>query len=629
MGCPLGVLTVSLFTKEKAVARRRGAELTLVSEQVFEQVRDNRLTPAQAKAIVVGVARVHMAKLDLHAAFDRQRQQSEPMSGERADRIVGAVYRLLAERGRAAALDDGDGGFLAGCGLGPDEALQVNATLAVLRAQGLVPPPQWKLGRLLAQHAPEAASGAVVLAEAETAYYRGLAAACLKTEARWASTLDSDLALLDEARDAAPVKTASDRATAVRSPPRVAPSIRPAAEAEVASSSSGTSPAVDPEATDLTRLAEGLIALKTKKEEWTAKTGRQTRQTAALLMKVTDCRSLERLRQSDLALFADTLLLHLPKSYGRSCKDAAKSMAQLLAEASSLPAEGCGLDGATVNRHLTHLGNLLTYAAGRGLQPAEPISLAALRTRKKGRDRDKRPAISREQLELLLTSPIWRGSKSERDRLTAGDVVIHDALYWTTPIGAYGLMRREEICGLMVTDVIRDGSVPCFEVRPNKYPRLKNEQSCRSIPIHPELIRLGFLAYVEAVAALGCDLVFPELQAARDDVPLGDQLYDEWRPALNAAVPGASEAGVVFHSLRHYGNHALIAAKVQLEWRQDILGHGGRSEAEERYRSEADLKRKLTVLRKLPLVTADLKRSPINLRSSVVAKVGRRSRRTS
>ena len=104
MGCPGEVLILSLSTKEKAQARRWGAELTLMSEELFEEVRRGRLTPADVKAILIGVARKHAKKLDLHAAVDRQRSRPEPMSGERADRIAGAIFRLLAERGGSAGL---------------------------------------------------------------------------------------------------------------------------------------------------------------------------------------------------------------------------------------------------------------------------------------------------------------------------------------------------------------------------------------------------------------------------------------------------------------------------------------------------------------------------------------------
>jgi hypothetical protein len=63
-----------------------------------------------------------------------------------------------------------------------------------------------------------------------------------------------------------------------------------------------------------------------------------------------------------------------------------------------------------------------------------------------------------------------------------------------------------------------------------------------------------------------------------------------------------------------------------LEWRQDIMGHGGSGETDERYRDETRLKRKLAALRKLPNVAASVPTAPVVLRRMVVDKVGRRPR---
>jgi len=65
---------------------------------------------------------------------------------------------------------------------------------------------------------------------------------------------------------------------------------------------------------------------------------------------------------------------------------------------------------------------------------------------------------------------------------------------------------------------------------------------------------LGLRAYVEAIAALGYDLLFPELLPASGAAPLGDQFHGLWSPLLKRQLPEASEAGIVLHSIRHWGN---------------------------------------------------------------------------
>jgi integrase len=106
-------------------------------------------------------------------------------------------------------------------------------------------------------------------------------------------------------------------------------------------------------------------------------------------------------------------------------------------------------------------------------------------------------------MKAIFTLLPWHGCASESARLKAGALVIHDALYWIPLIASYSLARREEICGLMITDVVFDEAIPHFDIRPNRYRRLKNPQSKRKIPIHPELLRLGLHDYVLAIGALG------------------------------------------------------------------------------------------------------------------------------
>ena len=140
IGVPAGdavVVVVSLGTKDQDVARRRGAALTHMSEQLFEEIRLANLSPEAARAILTAAALEQSDLLARAATADRARSEPEPMSGARADRVVGAVYKLLAERGTSAQLDADSAAFLARCGLPAAEAFQVQATLDVLRRQGL------------------------------------------------------------------------------------------------------------------------------------------------------------------------------------------------------------------------------------------------------------------------------------------------------------------------------------------------------------------------------------------------------------------------------------------------------------------------------------------------------------
>ena len=92
-----------------------------MSETVVEEARRGRLTPGEAKAIMLAVALEQIETLKRVAIADRALSRPEPMSGARADRLLGA-YRLLAERGGGALLGEDETEFLRSCGLPRSES---------------------------------------------------------------------------------------------------------------------------------------------------------------------------------------------------------------------------------------------------------------------------------------------------------------------------------------------------------------------------------------------------------------------------------------------------------------------------------------------------------------------------
>ena len=58
--------------------------------------------------------------------------------------------------------------------------------------------------------------------------------------------------------------------------------------------------------------------------------------------------------------------------------------------------------------------------------------------------------------------------------------------------------------------------VPCIHIRGGNGRRVKNRGSERLIPLHPELIRLGFMTYVAQQRGAGETRLFPELKPDRN-----------------------------------------------------------------------------------------------------------------
>jgi hypothetical protein len=132
-----------------------------------------------------------------------------------------------------------------------------------------------------------------------------------------------------------------------------------------------------------------MIAGRARDETWDAKTQHQARQIFALFAKLLAENGLIRvndLRQSHFAELVD-LLRSVSPSYGKSPRDAERSTAELREIGAKLPANKRGIVGDTINRHLTFLGQLVTFLKAQGLAIDASIDLALLRARKRDRAR--------------------------------------------------------------------------------------------------------------------------------------------------------------------------------------------------------------------------------------------------
>lgn len=143
------------------------------------------------------------------------------------------------------------------------------------------------------------------------------------------------------------------------------------------------------------------------------------------------------------------------------------------------------------------------------------------------------------------------------------------AAYWIPLLGLYTGARIGELCQLRVEDLDHDAAGPVLRITDEADgASLKTANSRRAVPVHPELIRLGFLDYVQSVRKLGHVSMWPRM-SFRKGKPGAN--FSEWfntkaRKASPVAVPD-------FHSLRHTMRTALLGAGAEKGIRDRITGH--------------------------------------------------------
>jgi hypothetical protein len=162
-------------------------------------------------------------------------------------------------------------------------------------------------------------------------------------------------------------------------------------------------------------VADDLIRRRTKDRSWDVKTARQARQIyllfARFVREVHRIELLSQLRQRHLATFTNFLQFEIHTHHGKSAHDEQRTIAELITIAQSKPHELCGLQGPTLNRHLTFLQQLLQFATSQGIVIDRDLSTKSLRVRapKDRRDRHARAPMTTAQAEALFRAPSFTG----------------------------------------------------------------------------------------------------------------------------------------------------------------------------------------------------------------------------
>jgi len=91
--------------------------------------------------------------------------------------------------------------------------------------------------------------------------------------------------------------------------------------------------------------------------------------------------------------------------------------------------------------------------------------------------------------------------------LAKENIVRQPQRFWIPLLGLYQGMRLNEICQLYCDDIVDVAGIPCIRITANPDRKqkteepdnksIKNESSRRTIPLHPTLIELGFLDFVQ------------------------------------------------------------------------------------------------------------------------------------
>ena len=99
----------------------------------------------------------------------------------------------------------------------------------------------------------------------------------------------------------------------------------------------------------------------------------------------------------------------------------------------------------------------------------------------------------------MFSSPLYTGHKSVSRRHLPGTLITRDGRYWVPLIALFSGMRAGEIVQLQLKDVRLNDQWWVFDINKGDdgSKAVKTASSLRQVPIHPSLMELGFMEWVE------------------------------------------------------------------------------------------------------------------------------------
>lgn len=240
-----------------------------------------------------------------------------------------------------------------------------------------------------------------------------------------------------------------------------------------------------------------------------------------------------------------------------------------------------GQSAANIKMILSRVRTLMQWAFENGHVTSNTAAGVTIKDTKAGRT--ERRSFDLTSLNAIFSSPVY--SDAKRPTGLRGE-----AGYWLPLLGLFTGARLEELGQLRSSDVsertyvdhegnactawfmhIREDSADAL--------RLKNAGSERDIPIHDELVRLGFLTFVTAAQEAQQQRLFPLLRPDKYG-RLTAKWGENWS-VYRRVICGVTDRRMVFHSFRHtFKDYARLAGVDEGVQRQ-LMGHSSRDAADD------------------------------------------------
>jgi len=152
------------------------------------------------------------------------------------------------------------------------------------------------------------------------------------------------------------------------------------------------------------------------------------------------------------------------------------------------------LSATTIRKHVSHVGEFFAAVAGQTPERSNPAAtLEAPTIAAPAPKSSKLTAFSGDQLARLFAAPIFTGCEDDVHITRPGQCTCRDGRFWFGALKLYAGVWSAEATALMTTDVLQHHGIWHIDIHNDSRTGAGN----RIVPVHPRLVEMGFLDWVE------------------------------------------------------------------------------------------------------------------------------------
>ncbi|MEE1890479.1 DUF6538 domain-containing protein [Pseudomonas carassii] len=274
------------------------------------------------------------------------------------------------------------------------------------------------------------------------------------------------------------------------------------------------------------------------------------------------------------------------------------------------------ISSASADKVMIRLHTLHKFAYLKELTTVDPAKTDRPKLiRKKAPDANKKNSFSTDDLNAIFSGYLYCGTEID------GVDHIYPYQFWAPLLGLFTGARLNEICQLDTTDVQFDKESQLWTIsltedtNDSSLPKsLKNQPSWRVLPIHNELIRIGFIDFVKEAAEEGRNKLFSDglvhnprkhwgsiattffTRMPSASTKAGGYFY---RVGIRSRDKDGRTDNKTFHAFRHTFVHRIRNIPGEdAKLRESLSGHAGERNQNDEYGDGFDLVNKHRALHK-------------------------------